>query len=113
MKNEMYENISSSSIERIFVKLSCSGLISYGIRIWRKVGEIDWHTDFSASYYTDDLRAAREGTSPFMKYLGKVNLESKIAECLFEFAGHLKYSAKLEALSEKQKNSTTESQENQ
>lgn len=96
-----------------YVKLSCSGLISYGIRIWRKVGEIDWHIDFSASYYTDDLRAAREGTSPFIKYLGKVNLESKIAECLFEFAGHLKYSAKLEALSEKQKNSTTESQENQ
>lgn len=98
MKNEMYENTSSPSIERIFIKISCAGPISHGIGIWRKVGEVDWHTDFRASYYTTDLRAAREGTSRFMKYLGKVNLESKIAECLFEFANHLKYSAKLEAL---------------
>lgn len=98
MKNEMYENISSPSIERIFIKISCAGPISHGIGIWRKIGEVDWHTDFRASYYTTDLRAAREGTSRFMKYLGKVNLESKIAECLFEFANHLKYSAKLEAL---------------
>ncbi len=71
-------------------------------------GEVDWHTDFQASYYTDDLRAAREGTSPFMKYLGKVNLESKIAECLFEFAEHLKYGAKLEELSHNQTNTIQE-----
>ena len=98
MKNEMYANISSPSIERLFVRIFASGRISHGIGIWRKVGEVDWHTDFRASYYTADLRAAREGTSRFLKYLGKVNLESKIAECLFEFANHLKYSAKLEAL---------------
>ena len=104
MKNEMYENLSSPSIERIFVRISCSGAIAHGIGIWRKVGEVDWHTNFHASYYVSDLRAAREGTSPFMKYLGKVNLESKIAECLFEFAGHLKYWAKLEELPHPQTN---------
>lgn len=98
MKNEMYENISSPSIERVFVKLSCSGKTSSGIGIWRQVGEADWHVDFRAAYYTADLRAAREGTNRFMKYLGKVDFESKIAECLFEFANHLKYGAKLEAL---------------
>jgi hypothetical protein len=108
MKNEMYENSSSPSIKRIFVKISCAGPISHGIGIWRKVGEVDWHTDFQASYYTGDLRAAREGTSPFMKYLGKVNLESKIAECLFEFAGHLKFGAKLEELSHNQTNTVPE-----
>ena len=98
MQNEMYENISSPSIERLFIRISTSGKISHGIQISRLVGEAHWRTDFRVSYYTSDLRAAREGTSRFMKYLGKVNLESKIAECLFEFANHLKYSAKLEAL---------------
>lgn len=100
MKNEMYENISSPSIERVFVEISRAGRISHGIGIWRQVGEVSWHTNFHASYYTSDLRAAHEGTSRFMKYLGKVDLESKIAECLFEFANHLKYSAKLKALEE-------------
>lgn len=91
-------NLPKPDRERVLAFCRKHGPISHGIGIWRKVGEVDWHTDFRASYYTTDLRAAREGTSRFLKYLGKVNLESKIAECLFEFANHLKYSAKLEAL---------------
>ena len=92
MKNEIYENVSAPSIERLFIKIYNAGPISYGIGVWRKQGEIEWHTDFRSSYYTSDLRKAREGTSNFMKYLGKINVESKIAECIFEFANHLKHS---------------------
>lgn len=96
MQNELYENVSSPSTERLFVKTAVSGSISRGICVWRRQGEIEWHTDFHAYHYTRDLKEAREGASKFIKYLGKFNLESKIAEVVFEMGSHFKYSAQLE-----------------
>ena len=57
---DFYQNLTSPSYERYFFPTSSGGRITYGFRIYRVTdGKDGWHIEKS-SYYTSDLKAAKE-----------------------------------------------------
>ena len=91
---DFYQNLTSPSYERYFIPTSSGGRITYGIRIYRATdGKDGWHIKKS-SYYTSDLKAAKEGRNDWMKYLGKAELDADICELIFSKVKELKKEAK-------------------
>lgn len=85
---DLYENITSPSIERYFVTLSHSGRTTKIILIWREKGKDAWNVRFDAMY-THDLKQAKEGTSTICRYLGKIDFDSAIVEMILDGKEHL------------------------
>ena len=81
-KRDLYENNSSPSYDRLFVPIGHPGRTVAVIRIWREKDTIDWNVSFTDRMYTSDLKAAKEGKLPWLRYVGKVDLEGAIARCL-------------------------------
>ena len=75
---DVYENLTSSTIERLFVALSHSGRVTSGILLWREAGVDTWNVRYNERYYTDDLKEAKAGTSKWFRYLGKMDFEGLI-----------------------------------
>lgn len=91
---DFYQNLTSPSYERYFLPTCSGGRITYGIYIYRATDGIDgWHIR-KGSYYTSDLKAAKEGRLDCIKYLGKAELDADICELIFSKVKELKKAAK-------------------
>ena len=91
---DFYQNLTSPSYERYFFPTSSGGSITYGIRIYRATdGKDGWHIKKS-SYYTSDLKAAKEGRNDWLKYLGKAELDADICDLIFSKVKELKKDGK-------------------
>lgn len=87
---EFYQNLTSPSYERYFFPTTSGGRITYGIYIYRATdGKDGWHIR-KASYYTSDLKAAKEGRLDCIKYLGKAGIDADICELIFSKVQELK-----------------------
>lgn len=93
MRN-FYQNLTSPSYERYFLP-TCSGdHITYGIYIYRATDWKDgWHIR-RGSYYTSDLKKAKEGRHDWIKYLGEAELDADICELIFSKVKELKKETK-------------------
>lgn len=91
---DFYQNLTSPSYERYFFPTSTAGRFTYGIYIYRATdGKDRWHI-MRVSYYTSDLKAAKEGRNDWLKYLGKAELDADICELIFSKINELKKEAK-------------------
>lgn len=81
-KYDLYENNSSPSYDRLLVPIGHPGWTVAVIRIWREKGAADWNVSFTDRMYTADLKAAKEGRSGWLRYVGKIDLEGAIVHCL-------------------------------
>ena len=87
---DFYQNLTSPSYERYFFPTSSGGRTTDGIYIYRRTDGIDgWHIR-RWSYYTSDLKVAKEGRHDWIKYLGKAELDADICELIFSKVKELK-----------------------
>ena len=91
---DFYQNLTSPSYERYFFPTSSGGRTTDGIYIYRATDGIDgWHI-MRTSFYTSDLKDAKEGRLDWLKYLGEAELDADICELIFSKVKELKKEGK-------------------
>ena len=87
MAYKIYENITSLSIPRYFVKMSHNSEFAYGIQVCIFNGEKRVRNE---SYYLSDIRKADKGEHQFIRYTGKmIDLDKIVIDAVLSKCGKI------------------------
>ena len=89
----VYERITSPSEKRFFVPTACFGDKTRGILLYRETGSDKWTINYTATYYSADLNAAKNNTSIGFRYLGTMDFDSLLVSCMADALMKLKADA--------------------